>query len=132
MHPNDGSVVSNFIVQALKGEDISIYGDGSQTRSFCYVEDMIEGIINMMNTKPGLTGPINLGNSNEKSIYELAELIIEITESKSEIVNKPLPQDDPVRRRPDISLAKKELKWHPKVGLAEGLANTIDYFKKVL
>ena len=132
MHPNDGRVVSSFIVQALRGEDITIYGDGSQTRSFCYVDDMIDGIISMMNSEEGFTGPVNLGNPSEKTILELAELILETTDSKSEIINENLPQDDPVRRKPNITLAKERLNWHPKIGLAEGLVKTVEYFKELL
>jgi len=132
MHPSDGRVVSNFIVQALKGEDITLYGDGNQTRSFCYVDDLIEGMIKMMNSREGFTGPVNLGNPNEKTVLELAELIIKLTKSKSKIINKKLPEDDPVRRKPDISLAKKELKWKPRVELEDGLKEAIKYFKKVI
>jgi len=132
MHPSDGRVVSNFIVQALKGKDITLYGDGNQTRSFCFVDDLIDGMIKMMNSRKGFTGPVNLGNPNEKSILELAELIIDMTGSNSKIINKDLPQDDPVRRQPDISLASKELKWKPSVELADGLKETIKYFKKIL
>ncbi len=132
MHPNDGRVVSNFIIQALKNEDISVYGDGSQTRSFCYVDDLVRGIVLMMNTPKGFTGPVNLGNPNEMTILELAKLIIKLTKSKSKIVYNSLPQDDPVRRKPNIDLAKKELSWEPKVGLDRGLKKTINYFKKSL
>ena len=132
MHPSDGRVVSNFIVQALKGEDITLYGDGNQTRSFCYVDDLIDGMVKMMNSREGFTGPVNIGNPNEKTVLELAELIIKLTKSKSKIVNKKLPEDDPVRRKPDISLAKKELKWKPKVELEDGLKEAIKYFKKIL
>jgi UDP-glucuronate decarboxylase len=132
MLPNDGRVVSNFIVQALKGEDITVYGDGSQTRSFCYIDDMVDGIVKMMNTEKGFTGPINLGNSSEFSILELAEMIVKITKSKSKIVFKTLPQDDPKQRKPDITLAKSKLNWEPKVSLEEGLVKTIEYFKTVL
>jgi len=132
MHPSDGRVVSNFIVQALKGEDITLYGDGNQTRSFCFVDDLIDGMIKMMNSSKGFTGPVNIGNPNEKTILELAELIIDITGSKSKIINKDLPKDDPIRRQPDISLAGKELKWKPSVELADGLKETIKYFKKIL
>ncbi len=128
---NDGRVVSNFIVQALKGEDITIYGDGSQTRSFCYVDDLVSGIIATMN-KPNFTGPVNLGNPNEMSIGELAQLIIEMTGSKSKLVKKPLPKDDPTRRRPDISLAERELGWTPKVDIKKGLEKTIADFNKRL
>jgi len=132
MHPNDGRVVSNFIIQALKNEDITVYGDGSQTRSFCYVDDLVKGIISMMNTPKGFTGPVNLGNPNEMTILELAKLIIKLTKSKSKIVYNSLPQDDPVKRKPSIDLAKKELSWEPKVGLDKGLKKTINYFKKNL
>lgn len=132
MHPNDGRVVSNFIIQALKNEDITVYGDGSQTRSFCYVDELVKGIVSMMNTPKGFTGPVNLGNPNEMTILELAKLIIKLTKSKSKIVYNSLPQDDPVRRKPNIDLAKKELSWEPKVGLDKGLKKTINYFKKFL
>jgi UDP-glucuronate decarboxylase len=132
MHQNDGRVVSNFIIQALKGENITVYGDGSQTRSFCYIDDMIEGMIRLMNTPDDITGPVNLGNPSEISILELAEKILKMANSKSRIVFKTLPQDDPVRRCPDILLAKKVLKWGPKVRLEEGLEKTAAYFKKVL
>jgi len=130
MHPNDGRVVSNFIVQALKGEDNTVYGDGSQTRSFCYIDDMIDGMIRLMNTTDDFTGPVNLGNPSEISIVKLAEKVLKITGSKSKIVFKPLPQDDPVRRCPDITLAKERLGWQPKVSLDEGLEKTIEYFKR--
>ncbi len=132
MHPNDGRVVSNFILQALRGEDITIYGDGQQTRSFCYVDDLVEGLIRLMESKEGVTGPINLGNPGEFTIKQLAEQVIELTGSKSELVNKPLPQDDPKQRQPDISLAKRELDWAPTIALREGLAKTIAYFDDVL
>jgi UDP-glucuronate decarboxylase len=132
MHQNDGRVVSNFIIQALKGENITVYGDGSQTRSFCYIDDMIEGMIRLMNTPDDITGPVNLGNPSEISILELAEKILRMTNSKSRIIFKSLPQDDPVRRCPDIRSAKKVLKWEPKVCLEEGLEKTAAYFKKVL
>jgi len=132
MHPSDGRVVSNFIVQALKGEDITLYGDGNQTRSFCYVDDLIDGMIKMMNSSKGFTGPVNIGNPNEKTILELAELIIDMTGSKSKIINKDLPKDDPIRRQPDISLAGKELKWKPRIELEDGLKETIKYFKNIL
>ena len=128
---NDGRVVSNFIVQALKGEDITIYGDGSQTRSFCYVDDLVSGIIATMN-KSNFTGPVNLGNPNEMSIGDLAQLVIEMTGSRSKLVKKPLPKDDPTRRRPDISLAEKELGWSPKVDIKKGLEKTINDFSKRL
>lgn len=132
MHPNDGRVVSNFIVQALKNEGITIYGEGSQTRSFCYVDDMIDGFVRMMNSKKSFIGPVNLGNPNEFTILELAEKIIDITGSQSKIVHKPLPGDDPKQRKPDITLAKKELDWKPKINLEDGLAKTIGYFEKLL
>ncbi len=132
MHQNDGRVVSNFVIQALKGENITVYGDGSQTRSFCYIDDMIEGMIRLMNTPDDITGPVNLGNPSEISILELAEKILKMANSKSRIVFKSLPQDDPVRRCPDIRLAKKVLKWGPKVFLEEGLEKTAAYFKEVL
>jgi UDP-glucuronate decarboxylase len=131
MHPYDGRVVSNFIRQALAGEDITIFGDGSQTRSFCYRDDLIEGIIRMMNGPDDFIGPVNLGNPGEFTIRELAELVIELTGSKSKLVYKPLPADDPTRRRPDITLAKQHLNWEPKVKLREGLIETINYFKSV-
>lgn len=132
MHPNDGRVVSNFIVQALKGEPIAIYGDGSQTRSFCYVDDMVEGIILIMNTPDEVTGPINLGNLEECTVLDLAKLILELTGSRSKILYKPLPEDDPQKRQPNISLAEKLLGWSPKVALKEGLRKTIDYFDNFL
>jgi len=128
MHPNDGRVVSNFIVQALQNEPITIYGDGRQTRSFCYVTDLIDGLVALMESKQGFTGPVNLGNPNEFTIAELAEKVRQKTNSKSEILFKALPQDDPVRRQPDISLAKRELDWQPTVSLDEGLDPTIAYF----
>jgi len=129
MHPNDGRVVSNFIVQALKGNDITIYGDGSQTRSFCFVDDLIEGMIRLMNSPEGFTGPVNIGNPREFTIKELAEKIIELTKSSSRLIYEPLPQDDPLQRQPNISLARKELNWQPVVHLDEGLKKTIEYFK---
>ncbi len=132
MNANDGRVVSNFIVQALKGEDITIYGDGTQTRSFCYVDDLVEGMIRMMNSRDGFTGPVNLGNPQEFTMLELAEKVISLTGSRSKIVHKPLPQDDPTQRKPVIVLAKKELDWTPKIALNEGLARTIEYFKTVV
>ncbi len=132
MHPDDGRVISNFIIQALKGEEVTIFGEGSQTRSFCYVDDMIDGLIKLMNTSDDFTGPINLGNSSEISIFELAEKILKMTQSKSKIVFKPLPEDDPTRRCPDITLAKKKLNWQPKITLQKGLEKTIKYFKKRL
>ncbi len=132
MHPNDGRVVSNFIIQALKNEDITVYGDGSQTRSFCYVDDMIEGMIRLMNSSDFLTTPINFGNPNEFTITQLAETVIKLTQSKSKIVYKPLPEDDPMQRKPSIELAKKKLNWEPKVQLEEGLGKTITYFKNII
>ena len=131
MHPNDGRVVSNFIMQALNGEDITVYGDGSQTRSFCYVDDLIAGLIRMMDSPDDFTGPVNLGNPDETSILELANLVIELAGSKSKIVHKPLPHDDPARRRPDISLARDMLSWTVSTELREGLVRTIDYFRTV-
>ncbi|MEO6097983.1 MAG: UDP-glucuronic acid decarboxylase family protein [Fibrobacteria bacterium] len=131
MHPFDGRVVSNFIVQALQGKDISIYGDGSQTRSFCYVSDLLDGMVRLMD-HPTLTGPVNVGNPNEFTIRELAEQVIAQTGSKSRIITKPLPSDDPKQRQPDITLAKKELGWEPKIELKEGLVRTIAYFDKLL
>ncbi len=132
MHPSDGRVVSNFIVQALKGEDITIYGDGSQSRSFCYVDDLLEGMIRLMNSREDFTGPVNIGNPNEFTMLELAEKVIRLTGTKSKIIHMPLPADDPTQRQPNISLAKKELGWEPKVMLEEGLVKTIDYFKSVI
>lgn len=132
MHPNDGRVVSNFILQALRGEDITIYGDGQQTRSFCYVDDLVEGLIRLMETEAGVTGPINLGNPGEFTIKQLAEQIIDLTGSTSALVNKPLPQDDPKQRQPDISLAKQQLDWEPTIALRDGLTKTISYFDGVL
>jgi len=131
MLPNDGRVVSNFIVQALKGEDLTIFGDGSQTRSFCFVSDLVAGLVAMMRTPHRVTGPINLGNPGEFTVLELAETIIRITKSKSKIVFKPLPQDDPTRRKPDISLANEILDWKPQVALEDGLRLTIDYFRNL-
>lgn len=132
MHPNDGRVVSNFIVQALRGEDITIYGDGTQTRSFQYVDDLIEGMIRMMNTREDFTGPVNLGNPVEFTIRELADNIIHLTNSRSKIVWMPLPPDDPTQRQPDIRLAKKELDWEPKIPLEQGLKKTIEYFASII
>lgn len=131
MHPRDGRVVSNFIVQAMTGEPITIYGDGSQTRSFCYVDDLVEGLLRMMN-QDGTAGPLNLGNPSEFTIRELAELVLRMTNSRSRIVYRPLPTDDPVQRQPDISLARSQLGWEPGVPLEEGLEKTIAYFRKVL
>lgn len=132
MHPNDGRVVSNFIVQALRGEDITIFGDGMQTRSFCYVDDLIEGMYRLMNSRPGFTGPVNIGNPGEFTMLELAEKILQITGSKSKLKFLPLPQDDPMQRQPVIDLAKKELGWEPKVQLEEGLTKTIAYFRQAI
>jgi len=132
MNPYDGRVVSNFIVQAIKGEDITMYGDGTQTRSFCYVDDLIEGMIRLMNSRDGFTGPVNIGNPGEFTMLELAEKIIDLTGSKSKITFQPLPQDDPLQRQPDITLAKKELGWEPTIKLEEGLTKTIAYFKSVI
>lgn len=131
MHPNDGRVVSNFIVQALKGTDISIYGDGKQTRSFCYVDDLIEGMLRLMEQTKSI-GPVNVGNPGEFSMLELASLVIELTGSKSRIIYKPKPEDDPRQRKPDISLARELMQWEPKIALREGLQKTIHYFDKVL
>ncbi|MCK9269091.1 MAG: SDR family oxidoreductase [Bacteroidales bacterium] len=131
MQPNDGRVVSNFIVQALNGKDITIYGDGSQTRSFCYVDDLIEAMIRMMNSPRHFIGPVNTGNPNEFTIQQLASLVIELTGSASKIVYEPLPSDDPLQRQPDITLAIKELGWKPVVELREGLTKTIEYFKSI-
>lgn len=132
MHPNDGRVVSNFIVQAIKGEDITVYGDGQQSRSFCYVDDMIEGFVRMMASSAEFVGPINLGNPGEFAMLELAEKIISLVGSKSKLCFCPLPQDDPMQRQPDISLAAEKLEWQPKVSLDDGLKETIRYFKGIL
>ncbi len=132
MHPNDGRVVSNFVIQALKGEPITLYGDGSQTRAFCFVDDLIEGFIRLMDTPDDVTGPVNLGNPVERTVKNLAERVIELTGSKSKIEYKPLPVDDPKQRCPDISLAKSLLKWEPKVPLEDGLAKTIAYFRTLM
>ena len=129
MHPNDGRVVSNFIVQALNGEPITIYGKGDQTRSFCYVDDLISGFIKLMDTSDEVTGPINLGNPGEFTILELAEKVVKLTGSRSQLVFKPLPSDDPMQRQPDITLANRTLGWQPSVGLEDGLARTIDFFR---
>lgn len=131
MHPNDGRVVSNFIVQALKGQDITIFGDGKQTRSFCYVDDLIDGMYKLMNSRDGFTGPVNIGNPGEFTMLELAELVIKLTESKSKLKFLPLPQDDPMQRQPIIDLAKEELGWEPKVDLEDGLKKTIAYFRQL-
>ena len=132
MHPNDGRVVSNFIVQALRGEDVTIYGDGQQTRSFCYVDDLIDGMVRMMNSPAALTGPVNIGNPVENTMLELAELVLKLTGSKSKLARKPLPQDDPKQRQPNIELARSQLGWQPRVSLEDGLKETIAYFKRVL
>ncbi len=132
MHPNDGRVVSNFIVQALKGESITVYGDGSQTRSFCYVDDLIEGFVRLMDSDDSFTGPVNMGNPGEFTILELAEKVVDMVGSKSEIIFKPLPSDDPQQRRPDIALAKSELDWEPTIKLDKGLVPTIAYFDNLL
>ncbi len=129
MHPNDGRVVSNFIMQALRGEPITLYGDGQQSRSFCYVDDLVDGFIRLMNSEPGFPGPVNLGNPNEFTMKQLAEQVIALTESNSSVVHMPLPADDPRQRQPDISLAREKLGWTPKVELAEGLQHTIAYFR---
>lgn len=132
MNPSDGRVVSNFIVQALRGEDITIYGDGSQTRSFCYVDDLIEGMVRLMASPADFTGPCNIGNPGEFTILQLAEKVIAMTDSKSQIVYKPLPSDDPLQRKPVIDLAKEHLEWEPHIALDEGLKKTIEYFKRVI
>jgi len=132
MHPNDGRVVSNFIVQALLGRDITVFGDGLQTRSFCYVDDLIDGLIRLMNSPDAVTGPVNIGNPKEFTMLELAELVIELTGTKSRIVHRPLPQDDPRQRQPDISKANEKLGWAPQTPLREGLMRTIDYFETML
>lgn len=133
MSPNDGRVVSNFIVQALKGEDITIFGDGTQTRSFQYIDDLVEGMMRMMNTEDQFTGPVNIGNPKEFSMLELAETVIKLTDTKSKIVHKPLPLDDPKKRQPNIDLARKKLNnWEPKIELEEGLEKTIEFFKKIV
>lgn len=130
MDMNDGRVVSNFIMQALKGEDITVYGDGLQTRSFCYVDDLVDGIIKMMNNPQGFIGPVNLGNPSERTIMDFATLIIEMTNSKSKIIYKPLPSDDPMQRRPDLTIANKELNWQPTTDIKIGIKKTIEYFSK--
>ena len=132
MHPNDGRVVSNFIVQALKGEDITIYGEGTQTRSFCYVDDLLEGMVRLMNSREEFTGPVNIGNPGEFTMIELAEKVLKLTGSKSKLIHMPLPADDPLQRKPDITLAKKELGWEPTIPLEEGLKKTIDFFKTIV
>ena len=132
MHPNDGRVVSNFIVQALKNRDITIYGDGRQTRSFCYVDDLVEAMMRMMASRDGFTGPVNIGNPVEMTMLELAENVLRLTGSTAKLIFMPLPQDDPKQRQPDITLAKKELGWEPKVSLADGLKETIAYFRTIV
>ena len=132
MHPNDGRVVSNFIVQALRGQDITIYGDGSQTRSFCYVDDLLEAMTRMMDTEAGFTGPINMGNPGEFTMRELAEKVLALVGGKSKLTFKPLPPDDPKQRQPEISMARSKLGWEPKVGLDDGLRETIAYFRRTL
>ncbi len=132
MDPNDGRVVSNFIMQALQGKDITIYGDGHQTRSFCYVDDLIDGMVRMMNGPAGFTGPVNIGNPGEFTMLELAQQVITLTESKSKLVFMPLPQDDPKQRQPNIDLAKTQLAWQPKIALKDGLLKTIQYFQQVV
>ena len=132
MHPNDGRVVSNFIVQALTGEPITLFGDGQQTRSFCYVDDLVEGMYRLMNSREGFTGPVNVGNTGEFTMLELAEHVLRLSGSKSKLKYLPLPQDDPRQRKPDITLAQKELDWEPTVALEEGLERTIAYFKQLL
>ena len=132
MHPNDGRVVSNFIVQALRGQDITIYGDGQQTRSFCYVDDLVEGVIRMMDSERAFHGPVNLGNPGEFTMLALAEMVLRLTDSRSGIVKRPLPPDDPRQRQPDITLAKDKLGWAPTIGLEDGLKETVAFFKKLL
>ncbi len=132
MHPNDGRVVSNFVVQALRGSDITIFGDGQQTRSFCYVDDLVDALVRMMDTPRGFTGPVNIGNPGEYTMLELAETVIRMTGSRSKLIHQPLPSDDPRQRRPDISLAQDKLSWSPTISLQDGLAPTIAYFRKLL
>ena len=132
MNPGDGRVVSNFIVQALKGQDITIFGDGSQTRSFCYRDDLVEGFLRLMNTPDEFTGPVNIGNPDEFTMKELAEIVLDMTNSKSKLIYMPLPSDDPKQRQPDITLARETLGWEPKVKLREGLVKTIEYFASVI
>lgn len=132
MHPNDGRVVSNFIVQALKNEEITIYGDGQQTRSFCYVDDLVGGMLSMMDSEPGFTGPVNMGNPQETTMLELAERVLQLTASRSQLRFQPLPMDDPKQRKPDISLAREKLGWNPAVSLDDGLRETINYFRRTL
>ena len=132
MHPDDGRVVSNFIVQALRGEPLTLYGDGEQTRAFCYVDDLVDGLVRLMESPDQVTGPINLGNPEEYSMAELAEVVLDLTGSTSGLTHEPLPEDDPTRRRPDIAVAQRDLDWKPRTPLREGLKETIDYFEKVL
>ena len=132
MHPNDGRVISNFIMQALTGSDITVYGDGKQTRSFCYVDDLVDALVRVMNSPEGFTGPVNIGNPGEYTILELAEKIIDLTGAKSNIVFKPLPQDDPLQRQPDITLAERQLDWRPSTDLDKGLQKTVAYFKDLI
>jgi UDP-glucuronate decarboxylase len=132
MHPNDGRVVSNFVMQALRGKDITIYGDGSQTRSFCYVDDLVDGMIKFMNSPKEFIGPVNIGNPVEFTIKELAENVLKLVNSDSKLIYKELPTDDPMQRQPDITLAKEKLSWEPKIELEEGLKKTIEYFKKYI
>jgi UDP-glucuronate decarboxylase len=132
MHPQDGRVISNFIVQALQGEDLTVYGNGEQTRSFCYVDDLIDGLIALMQSPDGVTGPVNLGNPGEYTVLELAEMVLKLTGGRSKIVFKPLPQDDPTQRQPDITVARSTLGWEPKVPLQEGLERTVAYFRTLL
>jgi UDP-glucuronate decarboxylase len=132
MHPNDGRVVSNFIVQALLKQELTVYGDGLQTRSFCYVDDLVDGIVRLMNTPPDVTGPMNLGKPSEISILDLARLILELTNSRSSIVHRPLPENDPRQRMPDISLARATLDWEPATPLKDGLSRTIQYFEETI
>ena len=132
MHPNDGRVVSNFIVQALLGRDITLYGDGLQTRSFCYVDDLIDGLIRLMATPTGVTGPVNIGNPTEFKIIELAQMTLDLVGSRSRLVRRPLPEDDPQQRQPDISLAGELLGWKPRVALKDGLMSTVAYFERLL
>ena len=132
MHPDDGRVVSNFVVQALRGQDITLHGDGGQTRAFCYVDDLIDGLMRLMDSPDDVTGPVNLGNPHEISVRELAERVVDLTGSRSRLVYRPLPQDDPLQRCPDIALARRVLGWQPRVGLDEGLRRTIAYFERLL
>ena len=132
MHPEDGRVISNFIVQALQGQDLTVYGDGSQTRSFCYVDDLIDGLIALMHSPDNFIGPVNLGNPGEYTMLEVAEMVLKLTGTRSKIVFKPLPQDDPTQRQPDITLARHALGWEPKVAFEEGLQRTVAYFQTLL